>query len=131
MRHLDGITATQAGRVRALLAFQPLEVALPAAGAVDLAQERGDPDALLHVVPDVEIEQVAIDLVEAAGEDLDRLGRLQAGDDVNNRPEHADGFAGAGLARCRGRLEDAAQARRLSRQDRHRLTVTAEAATVD
>ena len=41
--------------------------------------------------------------------------------------EHAGRLAGADLARAGRRLEDAAQARRLAGDDRHRLPVAADA----
>src|SRR4051794_31323514 len=36
MRHLDGITATQARRLRAVFAFEPLKTAALATGVIDL-----------------------------------------------------------------------------------------------
>ena len=131
MRHLHGVAAAQAGRLRALVAFEPFELRALAAGAIDLAQQRRDLDAAADVLPHVDVDQLAVDLVELAGQDLERLGRLEAGDDVDDRAQHAGRLAGAGLARRRGRLEDAAQARRLARQNRHRLAVAADRAAVD
>src|SRR5205823_4926833 len=129
--HLDGVAAAKARRLRALFAVQPLEPAALAARTIDLAPERRNLDPALKVLPDIEIDQFAVDLVEPAGEDLDRLRRLEAGDDVDDGRQDAGGFASAAFARRRGRLEDAAQARRLTRQDRHRLAVAANAAAVD
>src|SRR6516162_6965276 len=131
MGDLYGIAATQARRLRALFAVEPFESAPAAAGTVHLAQKRGDLDPAGDILPDVDVDQVAVNLVELAGEDLERFGRLEAGDDADDRPEHAGRLAGAGLARRGGRLEDAAQARRLAGQDRHRLAMTADRAAVD
>src|SRR5205085_2654759 len=69
---LHRVPAAQAGRLRALLALQPLEAALPAAGAIDLAQQRGNLDAALNVLPHVNVNEITADLVESAGQDLER-----------------------------------------------------------
>src|SRR5579875_1294407 len=131
VRYLYGVAAAQTGRLRTVGAVQPLEATMLATGTIDLAQKRGNLDAALYVVPDVEIQQFAVDLVAAASQDLERLGRLQAGDDVDHGAEDAGRLAGARLTRRRGRLEDAAQARRLAGQDGHGLAVAADTAAVD
>ena len=46
-------------------------------------------------------------------------------------PEHAGGLAGRGHPGRRRRLDQAAQARRLARDDRHRLAFAADHAAVD
>src|SRR5205823_3491044 len=84
-----------------------------------------------RVLPDVDVDQLAVDLVELPGEDLQALGDLEAGDDVDDRRQDAGRLARPRLARRRGRLEDAAQARRLAGQDRHGLAVAADGAAVD
>src|SRR5207249_3273622 len=74
MRDLDGVAAAEAGRLRALFAVEPLKPAVLAARTIDFAEERGDLDAALDVVPNVHIDQVSADLLLTTGEDLERLG---------------------------------------------------------
>src|SRR5260370_30839673 len=131
MGHLNGVAAAQTGGLRALLAFEPLEAPAPAARAVDLAQERRDLDAARDILPDVDVDQIAIDAVELPRQALERLGRLEAGDNADERPKNPGTLAGAGLARRRGRLEDAAKAGRLPWKDRHRLAMAADLAGGD
>src|SRR5262249_38287201 len=68
--NLQGVAATEVVVLRAVGAVQPLELPLLAAGAIDLAQEWGDLDAAQNVVPDVDVGQLAADLVAMATEDL-------------------------------------------------------------
>src|SRR5262249_8519018 len=82
---LDGIAAAQAGGLRALFTVEPLEAVALATRAIDLAQKRRNLDLFLHVLPDVEEDQVAVDAVAPAGQDLESLGGLVAGDDVDDR----------------------------------------------
>src|SRR5262249_38687371 len=111
MSHLHGVAAAQAGGMRAHLAFEPVETLPLTAWTIDLAEQRRDLDSLRQVLPDIDINQLAVDLVLVSGEDLDRLGGLVAGDDLHNRSEHARGLAGACLAGSGSGLEDAAQTR--------------------
>src|SRR5260370_27751769 len=82
---LHGIAAAQAGGVRALIAVKPFKAAALAAGTIDLAQERSDLDAALDIVPDIEIDELAVDLVEPAGQNLERLSGLDARHDGPDR----------------------------------------------
>src|SRR5436190_17597597 len=84
MGDLDGVAAAEAGRLRALLAVEPLEPAVFAARTINLAQQRGDLDAALDVVPNIHVDQVSANLLLVPGEDLERLGRLEAGDDIDD-----------------------------------------------
>ena len=61
VRHLHGVAAAQARRLRAVFAVEPLELPPLAARAIDLAQQRGDLDAAMDVLPDVEVDQLAVD----------------------------------------------------------------------
>ena len=60
-----------------------------AARAIDFAQERGDLDAFGDVFPDVDIDQLAIDRFNLTRQYLQTLGDLKAGDDADDRREHA------------------------------------------
>ena len=91
------------------LRWQQGQSTLPSSGAILMRSS--------DVFPHVDVDQLAVDLVPVAGQDLERLGDLEAGHDVDDRRQHAGGLAGARFARSRGRLEDAAQARRLGRAE--------------
>src|SRR5262249_20170518 len=73
LAHLHGVAAAETRRMRALLAFQPLELATPATRAIDLAQEWSDLDPALDVLPDVDVNQLSVDLIFPAGKDLESL----------------------------------------------------------
>src|ERR1051326_6730915 len=123
MGDLHGIAAAQARRLRAVLALEPLELALPATDAVAALAQLGDREALEDVLPDVNENQVAVDCLGLSGEDLDRPGRLVTRHDIVGRAEHSRGLACRSLAGTRPGWDDAAQARRLARDDGHCLPV--------
>src|SRR5258708_7029713 len=99
-----------------------------AAGAIDLAEERRNLDAALDVLPYVDVDELAIHLVQLPGKYLERLRRLETGHDIDDGRKHSRGFASARLSRRRRSLEHTAQAGSLSGQNGHGLAVTADAA---
>ena len=116
--------------MRAQAAFQPLEPTVLAAGTIDLAQQSGDLELAERPVPDIDHDEVAVERVLGTGEQLDRLDGLERGDHRDRGAEHAGCLAGRGHAGRRGRLDQAAKARRLARDDRHRLALAADHAAV-
>src|SRR5271155_5098286 len=109
MRDLHRIAATQARRLRALIAFEPFEFLALAARAIDFAQQRRDLDAAADVFPHVDVDQLTVDRFELARQDLQALRDLEAGDDADDRGQDAGRLAGARFPWGRSRLEDAAQ----------------------
>ena len=86
------------------------------------------PDA---VVPNVDHGERAVDRLAIAAQQLDRFGRLQRGDDIDDGGQDAGGVAGGRGARWWRVIHQAAETRGLARHDGHRLTLAAEAAAVD
>src|SRR5437868_2082657 len=78
MADLHRVAAAQAGRLGTVFPLEPFELAAAAAGAVDLALQVSDFDAAVDVLPDVDVDQVAVNRVQPAGEDFECLGRLVA-----------------------------------------------------
>src|SRR5262245_11951009 len=72
--HLDSIAAAEAGRVRAVFAVEPPEAAMLAARAIGRLAQLGNLEALVVVFPNVDVDQIAADLLGMAGQDLERLG---------------------------------------------------------
>src|SRR5260370_25177874 len=123
MGHLHGVSTAQAGRVRTHVAIEPFKFLALTTRTVNFAEQRGNSNALLDVVPNVEIQEVTIDLVESAGQDFERLRSLITGDDVDDWPQDPSCFTGASFPRRRRPFENAAQATGLSRRNRHSLDV--------
>lgn len=113
------------------LTFEPLEVMVLAAGAIDLILQLADFETAEFVVPDIDINQFPIDSFDVAGEYLQGFRRLKAGYDINGRRQHARGFAGGSHARGWAGFHYAAQAWRLAGNDRHGLADAADSSTVD
>src|SRR5204863_7078252 len=105
------------GRLRALLAVEPVEDSLGTTGALAFSSsQRRDLHAAAGVVPDVDEEEFAVDGISFSSENLQGFRGLEAGDDADDWPQHAGGFAGADVSRPRRCFEDATQARRLTRE---------------
>src|SRR5262245_54344926 len=124
VRHLDRVPPAQAGRLRPVLALEPLELPLLAARAVAGLQQARDLDPPARVEPQVEGHQLAVDRVLPAREEFQRLGGLVTRHDRYRRPEYPGRLARADLTGPRGGLEHALQARGLARDDGHRLALT-------
>src|SRR3954451_16000669 len=58
--HLHGVAAAERGRVRPEGPVEPLELATPATGAVDLAEQAGDLEAAERPVPEVDHDQLGV-----------------------------------------------------------------------
>src|SRR5262245_25856773 len=93
MRDLHGVPAAKTRRVRAHLAFEPLELPALATWTVGRFEEFGDLQSPERVLPHVHYQQFAIDRLAVAGENLERLGRLETGNDIDNGSQDSRGLA--------------------------------------
>src|SRR5690606_37968084 len=109
--------AAELGRVARRLAVQELELAPTAARTLGVwCTER---DAVEAEIPNVEREQGAVQVLACAGGQFQRLGGLNRGDGGHRRADDTRGVTRRSLPGWRRVGEDAAQAGRLARQDRH------------
>src|SRR5437868_13987773 len=130
MTDLHSVAATKTRGLRPVRPIEPFKLLALAARAIDFTEQARDLNSPRRVVPDIDVNEFSVDRFALPGEDLERFRRLNAGDNVDDGGEDAGGFAGAGLARIRRRLKDAAQARRLAGQNRQRLAIRADAAAI-
>ncbi len=102
-----------------------------AGGAIGSITEILDAHLSQRPVPDIDHCQGQRHRVPPAGQNLQRGHRLQGRDDIDSRPKDTGRVAGLGRARIGWRFDQAPQTGRLVRKDRHRLSVTADAAGID
>ena len=130
-RKLHGVAAAERNRRGAAAAFEPRKIALDAGAAARFLDGARDADRAELVVPEVDHRQSPADRLAMAAQDFQRLGRLQGGDRRDDRPDDAGRFARWLKFRRRRLGEEAAEARRLARQDGEHLPLGADAAAED
>src|SRR5690606_3059883 len=98
---LHGVAPAEGARAGPELPFEVLEAPVLAARAIAALVRPRHLELLEGVAPEVEAQHRRADPLESAGQDLQRLGRLEARDDRGRRPEHADRVARRAGARRR------------------------------
>ena len=116
---LDRVSPTENRCRGPALALQEIVAAQMAGRTIATGSTALDLQAPPGILPDVQADQVPVDAFQPSGQDLQGLGHLQRGHQVDGRRQHSRRVAGGrGSRRWRG-LEDTAQTGSPARNDCH------------